>query len=627
MTWRLGNGSGEGAGRQGFLTRRAGSRLSFVSRIEDVRAAGLERLRVAGFGYTECTSMRFLRSLFSLLLFPALTLAQASHSAGANAPDALMNALTGELNRASTSLAKTAQPPYFISYSVDDTHTLVVVGVEGALVNSTSDHSRIADISVRVGDHQLDSTHGGAHRTAIHSVALPIEDDPAALARVLWQGTDYEYRQAMNSFLQSKGSNEVRAKDEDDNSADFSTEQPHVSLPQPEAAHPLEAKLLEQKAREYSGLFRKYPEVYYSTVVFQYRQTDRYFASTDGTKVVTPDRLMRMYVLAATRADDGMDMMRTEFFDSLTPEGMPSDAEVGSRIEKMATDLKKLRTAPTIEPYAGPALLSGRAAAVFFHEVLGHRLEGQRQRGDNEGQTFAKQIGQKVLPDFLTVVDDPTQRKLGDTLLSGYYQYDDEGQPAQRVDLIDSGVLKSFLMSRMPVKGFDHSNGHGRAQTGLFPVGRQGNLIVSSSKKVADADLRKALLDEIKKQGKPYGLYFEDISGGFTLTQRQTPQAFQVMPVMVWKVYADGRADELVRGVNIVGTPLTVLTRIMLTGDKTEVFDGECGAESGSIPVAAAAPAMLISEVEVAKQEQQHQRPPILPPPGSAADTAAEVRK
>jgi TldD protein len=148
-----------------------------------------------------------------------------------------------------------------------------------------------------------------------------------------------------------------------------------------------------------------------------------------------------------------------------------------------------------------------------------------------------------------------------------------------------------------------------------MPTGRQGNLIVTSTNTVSDSELRKRFIEEIKKQGKPYGLYFDDIQGGFTLTGRATPQAFQVLPVMVYRVYADGRPDELVRGVDIVGTPLLSLNNIMVTGDTMQVFNGICGAESGQIPVAAAAPAMLFSEIEVQKRRRGTERPPIVPPP------------
>jgi len=256
--------------------------------------------------------------------------------------------------------------------------------------------------------------------------------------------------------------------------------------------------------------------------------------------------------------------------------------------------------------------------------VLGHRLEGQRQRGDEEGQTFTKEVNKEVLPTFLSVADDPTLTAFGQTWLSGNYTYDDEGQKARRVDLIHDGVLKTFLMSRLPIASFAASNGHGRSQTGRMPTGRQGNLIVTSTKTVPDAELRKQLLDEAKKQGKPYGLYFEDISSGFAVTTRNSPQAFQVIPLVVYRVYVDGRPDELVRGVSIVGTPLAAMKRILATSDKSEVFNGECGAESGTVPVSAVAPAMLLSEIETQRQQQGTARPPVLPIPGATAVSATK---
>ena len=331
--------------------------------------------------------------------------------------------------------------------------------------------------------------------------------------------------------------------------------------------------------------------------------------------MVAPHLQARLVVFAATRADDGMDLFRAQTFEAETVAGLPAQAELEAAIRELGKSLEALRKAPVTEPFDGPAILSGRAAAVFFHEVLGHRLEGQRQRGDEEGQTFTKEVGNEILPTFLSVADDPTQTTFGKTWLSGTYEYDDEGQKARRVNLIDNGVLKTFLMSRLPIASFGASNGHGRAQSGRVPTGRQGNLIVTSTKSVPESELRKQLIDEAKKQGKPYGLYFEDISSGDSETTRRSPQAFQVVPLVVWRVYADGRPDELVRGVSIVGTPLSALKRILATGDKSEVFNGECGAESGTIPVSAVAPAMLVSEMETQKQAQGTARPPILPIP------------
>jgi len=199
--------------------------------------------------------------------------------------------------------------------------------------------------------------------------------------------------------------------------------------------------------------------------------------------------------------------------------------------------------------------------------------------------------------------------------LNGYYQYDDEGVKAQRVPVVEKGVLKNFLMSRCPINNFPKSNGHGRCQAGFDPVSRQGNLIVESSNAVPYLQLRQMLIDECKKQNKPYGLIFKEVEGGFTFTGRIMPNSFNVRPIFVYRVYTDGRPDEVVRGVDIVGTPLVSFGKILATSDDVDVFNGYCGAESGSVPVSAVSPSILVSEIEVQKKEKSQEKPPILPPP------------
>jgi predicted Zn-dependent protease len=468
---------------------------------------------------------------------------------------------------------------------------------------------------MRVGSAAMDNTHNENRDSGISSGALPLSDDRDAIARTLWELTDREYRRATPAYAKVMTNNSVEAAEED-KSPDFSQEAAQSDVEAASAPVAFNQKEWEEKIRKYSTLFRKYPEIYSSTVTLQIEQTTSYFVSSEGSTVETPGLMARLVVEANTRADDGMDLVRVETFESTKPEGLPSEKELIAKEEVMASDLKALRQAPLAEPFDGPAMLSGRAAAVFFHEVLGHRLEGHRQRGETEGQTFTKKVNQPVLPTFLSVYDDPTLATINGIPLSGTYSHDDEGVPSQRVPLIQDGILKNFLMSRMPITNFSKSNGHGRHQAGFMPTGRQGNLIVQSTKTVKDSEVRAQLIDQIRKQGKPYGLYFEDVQGGFTLTTRELPQAFQVLPVIVWRVYPDGRPDQLVRGVDIVGTPLASLNRILLTGDKMEVFNGICGAESGSVPVSASAPAMLFSEMEVQKRSASRERPPILPAPG-----------
>src|SRR5277367_5381553 len=551
-------------------------------------------------------------SFFSLLVLCAFPLGAFTSAPTTNV---VLTTMQQELQRATTSLAKTDPAPYYLSYAVTDTDETAVAATDGSVIYSASVGRRQADVMMRVGSVALDNTHGQSRGSGITSGLLPLDDDTNAIARVLWQLTDREYEQASAAFLKVKTSNAVRSEEED-KSPDFSSEAPqdHVNL---SALHAVPGQQeWEARTRKISAGFLKYPEVYSSYVSFNIMADRAYLASSEGTALVHPGAMARLVIQAETRADDGMELMRVESFQAATASQLPSDAELAAKVDKIAADLKALRAAPAADPYAGPAMLSGRAAAVFFHEVLGHRLEGHRQRDENEGQTFTKKINQQVLPPFLSVVDDPTMRELNGVKLAGAYDYDDEGVPAAKVVAVENGILRNFLMSRMPITNFSHSNGHGRRQAGLMPTGRQGNLIVTSTNTVKDSELRQRFIDEIKKQGKPYGLYFDDIQGGFTLTTRSLPQAFQVIPVMVYRVYPDGRPDELVRGVDIVGTPLLSLNNILVTGDTLQVFNGVRGAESGQVPVAAAAPAMLFSTIEVQKRRRGTARPPILPPPG-----------
>jgi TldD protein len=537
----------------------------------------------------------------------------------------LLDAMTAELHRAFSSLGRQPsgkgdgdqqQPPYFLSYSVSDASYVGIRAQYGALVESTANRIRVADVQVRLGDPKLDNTHGTHRSSAVNSLQLPLTDDREALGRSLWLATNNGYGTALDNYLRVKTESQVRAKEED-SSPDFSQEPPQTHIGKPAPLVVVDKAAWERRVTSLSRVFREFPDVYQNMVLLTAQNETDYFASSEGSQIVAPHLSARLVVFAVTRADDGMDLFRAQTFEAETVAGLPAQPQLEAAMRELGTSLEALRKAPLTEPFDGPAILSGRAAAVFFHEVLGHRLEGQRQRGDDEGQTFTKEVGKDVLPTFLSVADDPTRTKFGGTWLSGSYEYDDEGQKAHKVDLIDDGVLKTFLMSRLPIANFAESNGHGRAQSGHVPTGRQGNLIVTSTKSEPEAELRKQLIEEAKKQGKSYGLYFEDISSGFAVTQRSSPQAFQVIPLVVYRVFVDGRPDQLVRGVSIVGTPLAAMKRILATGDKSEVFNGECGAESGTIPVSAIAPAMLVSEMETQKQAQGSARPPILPIPGT----------
>jgi predicted Zn-dependent protease len=529
----------------------------------------------------------------------------------------VLAAMQTELERSLKALKAQDPPAYFVGYTVTDTQRADVSGSNGALLTSTEARNRWLEVSVRSGSYALDNSHKVGERQQANGgpgVAVPVDDDSEVLRRAIWLETNKQYEASSQALIKIKTGKEVKVETAEGKAPDFSREEPHTYIGQ-QVSIDVDRKPWEGRVRAYTKAFRDSTAVINSIVTFSGQAQNDYQVNSEGTQLQFGQIRYRLELFIQGKAPDGMDLDRYYNFDWVNPSEAPDDKAVYAAEATMRKELEGLVAAPINDPTVGPALLTGRAAAVFFHEVFGHRDEGHRQKDVTEGQTFSNKVGEQILPSFLSIVDDTTEKKLGPQELLGYYQFDDEGVPAQRVTLVDHGILKNFEMSRSPLADFPHSNGHGRRQLGATPVSRQGNLIVESSKKVTDAELRAKLIELIKAQNKPYGLLIDDIAGGFTFTGRGQPQAFQVLPLVVYKVFADGRPDQLVRGVDIVGTPLAALTKIVATGDTTEVFNGYCGAESGSVPVSAASPAILTSELEVQKKESSTDRPPILPAP------------
>ena len=556
-------------------------------------------------------------SLLALLAPAAVRVAEAAPPDTPAKRSPLLAAMQAELDRSVKTLSAQEPPAYYVGYTITDTQRAEVSGSNGALLSSSENRNRWLEVSVRAGGYDLDNTHKVGTREEQRGgpgEPVPIDNDTEVLRRAIWLETDKQYKSAAEALIKIKTGKEVKVETAEGAAPDFTHEQPHTYIG-PEASFQLERKPWEEKVRAYTKEFRDSPAVINSIVTFTAQAQNAYQITSEGTQLQYGQIRYRLEMFIQGKAPDGMDLERYYNFDWVNPADAPDDKAVYAAGATMRKELEGLVAAPINEPSVGPALLTGRAAAVFFHEVFGHRAEGHRQKDVAEGQTFAKKVNEQILPDFLSIVDDTTMRKLGSTDLLGYYEYDDEGVKAHRVTLVDHGVLKDFEMSRSPLVGFPHSNGHGRRQLGASPVSRQGNLIVESSKTLPDAELRAKLFELIKQQHKQFGLLIDDIAGGFTFTGRGQPQAFQVLPLVVYKVFADGRPDELVRGVDIVGTPLASLTKIVATGTTMEVFNGYCGAESGSVPVSAAAPAILTTELEVQKKETSTDRPPILPSP------------
>ncbi len=531
-------------------------------------------------------------------------------------PPSLLDILSHELQRNFAILKEKADPPpYYLSYTVTDEENDIATANLGTLGNRNKSHLRYLDITVRVGSPKLDNYHEikGQRGRFTSGSLIPLDDVAAAIDRRLWIETDRAYRLAARRLIEIDSNQQVKVQSRED-SGDFSSETPSVDQQPPGPISEITDDWI-KRLTNWSGLLANTEGVLNSGVALAAQRETKYMVSTEGTRLIHGRTFVNLSFTARGKAADGMDLNSLADFQGATLAGLPKPDEIEAAVRQAGSTLTGLLHAPVVEPFVGPAILSGSAAGVFFHEIFGHRVEGHRQKDESEGQTFAKAVGTPVLPDFLSVVFDPTRKRIGSTDLNGNYSYDDEGVKARPVTVVDDGVLKTFLMSRSPIDGFEHSNGHGRRQPSLEVVSRQSNLIVESKKQVSEKALRDMLIAEIKRQNKPYGLYFEQVTGGYTLTQRRGLQAFTVIPLVVYRVYPDRRPDELVRGVDIVGTPLASFAKILATSDKQSVFNGYCGAESGQVPVSAVSPALLVSEIEIQKKEHALDRPPLLDRP------------
>jgi len=538
--------------------------------------------------------------------------------------DDVLQAMRAELTRSQQRLRLPDYvEPYYLAYRLDDERGAYGVCTLGATQREGELRNRRLYAEVRVGDYDFDNTSMRNEMDTfdpdidtadyLHFIDAPLDDDVDALRARLWRLTDLRFKNAVAAYL-SKKARGVYRETPDVDLADFTREEP-VKFVQP----PLNVEIDKDKwltiARRASLLQKRFPQLLTMDVSFQASIRTKYLLSTEGTELVTREYLFAFFAQAEALTDDGMTVSHAYARYARSAAGMPDEAEVLAGVEQMAKELVALRNAPELGPYAGPAILDPSVAGTFFHEAIGHRLEGDRTRSHDEGQTFKNKIGELILPPFLNVYDDPTVARAAGVDLNGYYRYDDQGVPAQRADLVRAGRMIGWLLSRRPVEGFAHSNGHGRASPSREPMSRMGNLFITVDETVSLKKLKKMLLAQARRQDKPYGLWLRRGLGGETATDRYNFQAFASRPVLLYRVDAQTGAEELVRGVELVGTPLTSVNKVIAAGDDVGAFNGYCGAESGFIPVSSVAPSLLVSEIELQRVRDKPTKPPILPAP------------
>jgi len=544
----------------------------------------------------------------------------------------VLSALVEELSRSQKDLRiRGHEAPYFLSYSVRGSEAREVGAKYGAIFLDHVRRERRLQVDVRVGSYEFDNTGSqemfdfdGQDSGYSAGRDAPLDDDPAALRNALWLLTDDLYKKALSAYLKKKGK-EVYRPDDPERPPSFSREEPHVDV-MPRAEHPFDAEAWKRELRLQSDRLRSHPELFDSQLRAGVDREEREMASTEGARLITERVIYGLHVQAWARAPDGMLLEDSRDFYGAGEAELPRGEKLSGKIDEMVAELLALRSAPVLDPYTGPALLAPEAAGVLFHEAVGHRLEGERQNDDKDGRTFKGRVGKPILPGFLTILDDPTLARFGGVSLNGLYKYDDQGVPAQRTVLVERGVLKTFLLSRAPVAGFSRSNGHGRSSPGRDPVARMANLIVQSDRTLPPAKLKEALIAEARRQEKPFGLLIRDVTGGNTDTSGYAYQAFKGQPRLVYKVDANTGEETLVRGVEIVGTPLTSLGKITAAGDDPRVFDGYCGAESGFVPVSTVAPTVLITEIELQRTRKDSGRSPVLASPWATPPVTAVKR-
>ncbi|HRR49706.1 MAG TPA: TldD/PmbA family protein [Bacteroidales bacterium] len=551
-----------------------------------------------------------LASLLASLLLPA--------------QDKMLDLLKGELNSQMATLQKGEYPPYYMNYRVIDNFTRTVRSSMGATTGVEEEKQIIFVPQVRIGSPEFDNFHETQNGVLTNRFAGPptillpsdLTNGLDAFREIIREEVNSRYKFAKKTYEAAKAKSGVKVENED-KSPDFTPAKAEKYFEPALSADKIafDTDLWQKKLNKYTALLAENRDVIGANATLNYKIWRKYFVSTEGAEIAENRVYVVLSIKGTTMADDGMELPLNKSYMAFSLDELPSEAVIIKDLKAMSTKLSELKVAPLVQPFTGPSLLSGSASGVFFHEIFGHRVEGQKMKSDSDGQTFKNMVGEYVLPKNLSVYMDPTMKKYHGNPLNGYYIFDDQGVRGERVEVVKDGKLLNFLMTRTGLNGFLKSNGHARAEFEYDPTSRQSNLIVETNDYKSDAELRKMLIDEAKQQGKEYGYFFKAVTGGFTQTGRTGANSFNVTPLEVYRIYVDGRKDELVRGVDMIGTPLSMFSNIDAAGGDFEIFTGTCGASSGNVPVTAISPIILVNKVELQKKAKPTVTPALLPRP------------
>lgn len=533
------------------------------------------------------------------------------------------NILSQELQRHWKVLQKRKPPRvYYMAYVLQQRQRATVSARDGAVYSSyklIKKPSYALKVRVRVGSHKLDSTGRDGYDWKIfrHLLpgpgSLPKQLTPAILQKHLWQTTDRGVKEAMGRYHRKRYVRSLKVEIKD-KSGDFSKNKA-LQLEQMPTPLTFDMKRWKKALRTVSSFSLTDRRIVSSGIAVSANQENIIFVDSDGARIIK-HKTLYMYTISLTYLSPKKEYLRNTRLSYVdTEDKLPNTKQLKQLLQKTLQEVVDEGNAPKGEPTEAPAILLPDVAGVLFHEALGHRLEAQRMLRESDGRTFRRKIGLKVIPRFLSVFDNPTLPAWRGEPLNGYYAVDDQGVKAQRVELIRDGVLKGFLMSRKPIDKFLLSNGHGRARFGRDPFSRMGSIIVQSKREFEAKRLRKMLLAEARRQGKPYAFIVARASGGYTHTGTYGIQSFKNHPKVVFQIDVKTGKQKLVKGLEMIGTPLTVVNNILATGKDYGVFNGFCGAESGYVPVSVVAPSLLLKTVEMQRVKINQKKDYLLPPP------------
>ena len=590
--------------------------------------------------------MRILGSVgfVAILLAVTRTFSTAGTDQDAIQNDPQLRAMVDEMVRSKTLELNKLDKPYFIQYSTSDTEEMLVSASLGGITHSTQFHFRQPDLAVRVGDYAFDNTNSvfsGRPRFGL----FPLDDDYAAMRMSLWRTTDALYKAATDQITRKR--NALRDISDPDKTADLAPA-PALRVLDHATNMQMNKAAWEAVLKEASARFVSHPGVITSSVRSQMIGSTYRLVNSEGTVLRIPENMSEIDIRASGRAADGQRVWNHMFLTALDQRDLPQ-GRLAELAEELATQTDSLIKAPLGEEYSGPVLFLQEAAAQMMAQVLTDAVTLRRKPvappGANEAaiqtidSVWAARINSKVAPDWLTIFDDPSVAKYEAVFLAGHYQADDEGVMAQRVELVEKGTLKGFLFSRLPVRKFSGSNGHGRLP-GPFGSAEAvlGNVFVQSANPVSEAQLRAQLLEKVKSAGLKYGLIVRrldfpstatlgDIQGmarqmeknGFARTLNQ--------PLMAYRVYPDGR-EELVRGLRFREFSAKDLRDLASASDRSYVFnyinngsslniaDLRTDATTSSI----ICPSLLFDSVDLSPAESEAGAPPIVPPPSLIAN-------